>query len=363
MGAAARGRTITRRLIRRSIALVTLVSALQVGARASTAYTPYNYTLSVLNGYWIFHMLPAMSFSATAPGDPGGVATAPRQDILRVGFIHLDGLGNADGRTIATTADNTGNTVIIDFTWTGTYTLNQDPYTLLPSGDGTGTLSITPTVTDASCTPRQSPGVCATFEGNQTYAFVFSKRTGQISLNETDNAGGGAKIFLTGDATRQWTRTYQWTFAPGILVRRWSFQLRPAVGFAAVAPGDPGGVATAPRQNLLIVGYAQFDGIGGALGRMVATTDDDYGSTVVIDFPWTGSYAINADGTGVLTVTPQVSDDSCTPQQPKRVCATFETDQTYAFAVSKSHVQMFLAETDNATEHAKIFLSGTAALQ
>ncbi len=352
-----------KRPIRGSIALVTLALALQLGVRASMAFTPYDYTPALLNGYWIFHMLPAMSFSATAPGDPGGVATAPRQDILRVGFMHLDGLGNADGRTIATTANNTGNTVIIDFTWTGTYTLNQDPYTLVPSGDGTGTLSITPSVTDASCTPRQSPGVCATFEGNQTYAFVVSRRTGQISLNETDNVGGGAKIFLTGDATRQWTRTVQWTFAPGILVRRWSFQLRPATGFAAVAPGDPGGVATAPRQNVLIVGYAQFDGLGGALGRMVATTDDDFGSTVVIDFPWTGAYGIDPDGTGVLTVTPQVSDDSCTPRQSRGVCATFETAQTYAFALSKSHVLMFLAETDNARERAKIFMYGTAALQ
>lgn len=122
------------------------------------------------------------------------VATAPRQNLLQVGYIDWNGFGGASGRTIATTDDNGGNTVIIDFTWTGTYTINAD---------GTGTLSVSPFITDASCTPAQLAGVCATFEGTETYAFAASKSRPSMYLAGTDNAGGGAKIFMAGQAKVQ----------------------------------------------------------------------------------------------------------------------------------------------------------------
>src|SRR5689334_12407274 len=48
---------------------------------------PLVFNASSLKGPWAFQMLPAKSFSASAPGDPGDVAGAPRQDILRVGVI------------------------------------------------------------------------------------------------------------------------------------------------------------------------------------------------------------------------------------------------------------------------------------
>ena len=46
---------------------------------------------------------------------------------------------------------------------------------------------------------------CATFEGPETYAFVVNNHGPQklLSLIQTDNEGGGAKVFLTGEAQRQ----------------------------------------------------------------------------------------------------------------------------------------------------------------
>ena len=39
-------------------------------------------------------------------------------------------------------------------------------------------------------------------EGHEDYAFVFTARGGKrLELIQTDNAGGGSKIFLTGAAT------------------------------------------------------------------------------------------------------------------------------------------------------------------
>lgn len=166
-----------------------------------------------IKGNYSFRMTPVKSFSTDAPGDPGGLASAPRQDLLRVGFFQADGKGTLSGRTIATTDTNTGATWVITFNWTGKYSVNSD---------GTGFFSVD-TIRDLVCTdmtvahagPTPHPataggtpflgnaGACpADVEGHEDYAFVFSARGGkQIEFIQTDNAGGGSKIFLTGLAT------------------------------------------------------------------------------------------------------------------------------------------------------------------
>jgi hypothetical protein len=152
-----------------------------------------------LMGSYSFHLTPAVSFAPWYDGTNGrdsGVTTAPRQDVLRVGTFAADGKGNVSGHTIATTDDGL-TTVVIEFTWSGTYTVNSDD---------TGRLTIaTVNVTNASCTPAQTPGLCATFEGPEAYAFVMNTHGAEklVSLIETDNSGGGAKIFLTGEARRR----------------------------------------------------------------------------------------------------------------------------------------------------------------
>ena len=152
-----------------------------------------------IRGSYSFRLTPVTSFAPWYDGTNGkdsGVISAPRQDILRVGTFTADGMGGVSGHTIATTDDGL-TTVIIDFTFSGTYTVNDD---------GTGSLTIdTVNVTDGSCTPAQSPGACAGFEGPETYAFVINRHAAEkwISLIETDNQGGGAKIFLTGEARRR----------------------------------------------------------------------------------------------------------------------------------------------------------------
>jgi hypothetical protein len=167
-----------------------------------------------LKGRYVFRMTPAKSFSADAPADPGGLATAPRQDLLRVGWFIADGKGNLEGKTIATTDTNDGQTWIITFDWRGKYTV---------AADGTGFFSIDAisnlvctnmTVSHTGATPHPAPSggtpgpgnvTCPPgVEGHEDYAFVFSVPQGKrIEFIQTDNAGAGAKIFLTGVARRE----------------------------------------------------------------------------------------------------------------------------------------------------------------
>jgi hypothetical protein len=169
-------------------------------ASAQTTAKPQPDRTHRARGGYTFRLTPVTSFAPFFDGSNGkdsGVVTAPRQDILRVGTLKADGFGNVTGHTIATTDDGL-TTVVIDFTWSGTYVVNDD---------GTGSLSIaTVNVTDASCTPAQAAGQCALFEGAETYAFVINRHGEDktVSLIQTDNEGGGAKIFLTGEAKRGW---------------------------------------------------------------------------------------------------------------------------------------------------------------
>ena len=169
-----------------------------------------------INGVYAFRMTPAKSFTADAPADPGGIAGAPRQDVLRVGVFTADGAGNLSGHTLATADTDQGNTWLVTFDWAGKYIVNSN---------GTGYFSVD-TITNMVCTdmtvdhtgstphPAAAGGTplagnvacptgTAAVEGHEDYAFVFSTAGGkQLQFIETDNAGGGAKIFMTGTANR-----------------------------------------------------------------------------------------------------------------------------------------------------------------
>jgi hypothetical protein len=309
-----------------------------------------------LTGYWGFQLQPAKSLSAVAPGDPGGLAGAPRQDILRVGVIHFDGATAVDGRMIATTNDSSGDTVIIDFLFTGIYTMNTT---------GIGTMEIAPVgIVDSNCTPGQPPGDCATFEGPETYAIAITRNRG-LSLAQTDNVGGGAKIFLAGEAQKQTSAPPH--YSNKSVRRAFALRLVPATSFAVNPPqncplSDPGNIAGAGRQHVLRVGTIIFSGVGTVGGHMVATTDTNSGDTVVVEFDWGGVCAINTDGTGSMTMMPLPTTVLCTPPQAPGVCPTLVTAETYAMVIVPKRGRVYLTETTNVLG-AKIFLAGEGNYQ
>jgi len=307
-----------------------------------------------LTGYWGFQLVAAKSLSAVAPADPAGVATAPRQNVLSVGVIHFDGATAVDGHMIATTDDQTGTTVIVDFFFSGTYTMNTT---------GIGTMSIAPVgIDDTRCTPMQPPNVCATLEGPQTYAITFTRNRG-LSFSETDNAGAPvAKIFLAGEAQKQSAAPPN--YGNGSLRRALALRLVPGTGFAVnCLAADPGMIAAAGRQHVLRVGTIIFSGVGTVGGHMVATTDDNAGNTVVVEFDWGGVCAINTDGTGSMTMVPLPTTVQCTPAQGPGVCPTLvPVGETYAMAIVPKRGRVYLTETSN-LGGAKLFLAGEANYQ
>jgi hypothetical protein len=188
-----------RALWRTSIACAALVLLGAMGAAGDDDKDHRKQDRGKLRGTYTFRLVPATSFAPFLPGS--GVDTAPRQDILRVGVFTADGSGNVTGRSIATTDDGLV-TIKIDFDWKGTYTLDAQ---------GLGEIVINaPAAADInSCVngdnlPVVSP-TCDTLEGAERYAIVLNPHGDDkvVDLIQTDNAGGGAKIFLTGQAKRR----------------------------------------------------------------------------------------------------------------------------------------------------------------
>jgi hypothetical protein len=205
---------MTKRMTSRSTAFA---AVLAVGIASLPAFgKPHNNeNAPSVKGHYSFRMTPAKSFSANAPGDTGAIANSPRQDVLRVGVFSADGSGDLSGHTMATTDTIQGKTWLVIFDWTGKYVVN---------GDGTGFFSVdavtnmvctdmtvahtgpTPHPVTTGGTPLLGNTACPTgadsIEGHEDYAFVFATPGGKrFEFMQTDNDGGGAKIFMTGSAT------------------------------------------------------------------------------------------------------------------------------------------------------------------
>lgn len=191
------------------------LAAFWFGVYPASSQEETEHPMARIRGRYSFRMTPVKSFSADATGVVVSPVDPPRQDILRVGVFTVADEGNIAGHTIATTDTNNGETWIVEFNWTGKYAVNPD---------GTGFFSVDEvdfvactkmTVGHTGDTPHPVAQGGAPFRGNVTcptgedapeghedYAFVFTTRGGKrIEFIQTDNDGGGAKIFLTGVAT------------------------------------------------------------------------------------------------------------------------------------------------------------------
>ena len=153
-----------------------LAAVLALASTTTASAKDFKYSVRSFKGAYSFRLVPATSFAPLSA--TSGVGTAPRQDFLRVGAFVADGSGGVKGRMVATTDDSAGTTIVRDFKFTGVYTVDTD---------GFGTLTLTPEAGTVD-------------EGVETYAIKLNDRAKLAHLIQTDNDGGGAKIFLTGDA-------------------------------------------------------------------------------------------------------------------------------------------------------------------
>ncbi len=183
-------------------------------------------------------------------------------------------------------------------------------------------------------------------------------------MQRHDGGSAGAKILLTGEAIRQSRSVTPYFFTSSSLTSRWQFRFAPAMSFAALAPGDPGNVIGAPRQNVMRVGYLEFNGVGAIVpGTVLAYTDNTLGEPISMQFQWVGTYTIGSDGIGTINVTPVVNPaTACTPADAS--CGSFQSPETYAFVASKSRQHLMLIQTNNLRgTGAVIYQRGTAQKQ
>lgn len=190
-----------RKLDMRAAVMVSLVLLLSKGlAEADNRSRP---PCDKLRGTYAFRLVSVKSFAAES--GTSGLADAPYQDILRVGVLKIKGDCSVTGDVRATIDDNNGNTRLVLFNWTGTVTpstpnlegelnVSPDPSSLVCRDS---TVAGKPTVT---C-PTAADG--SPVEGAEEYEYVVVKGERALELIQSDNVGGGAKIFMTGRAAKQ----------------------------------------------------------------------------------------------------------------------------------------------------------------
>ena len=156
-----------------------------------------------LAGKYTYHLNSLKSFSADAyngaSDDPGDLAGSLAQSVLRVGVFTIEqNCSVSSGRAITTNDTDTGATRSIDLNFSGTITQNSD---------GTGAMVITfgstNACSDMTVDPPSSAGACDFSGIKERYAVVFNKKAKTVDMIQTNNVGGGAKIFLTGVAQRR----------------------------------------------------------------------------------------------------------------------------------------------------------------
>ena len=140
------------------------------------------------------------AFSLTASGSLVGSNQTPvAQTINRLGVIDADGKGGLSGHSISVLDDGT-NITIIDYKWTGTYTIQPD---------GTGTMTINAPapsdINDCRSGAGDTVGGCSALVGQEKFAFVMisGSKTDSLGLIQTDGPVGSPRLLLRGAANSQ----------------------------------------------------------------------------------------------------------------------------------------------------------------
>ena len=140
------------------------------------------------------------SFAVTASGSlVESNQTTVSQTINRVGVITADAKGGLTGHSISVLDDGT-NVTIIDYNWSGTYTINSD-------GTGTVTFNAPKPADINQCRDGSGAviGGCSELVGQEKFSFaiVSGQKSSTLALIQTDPPVGSPRLFLRGTATTQ----------------------------------------------------------------------------------------------------------------------------------------------------------------
>ncbi len=384
------------------------IAALLVVAIARAASAACSGT-ACLKGTYAFRLDPATGFDANLASttDPGNVGGALRQNVTRAGQFTANGSGSPGtitaGETFATTDDNSGNTYLIDFTWTGSYTVNSDL---------TGTLSINPDSSSSwKCYDMTNPSGPPDWQASTPYLnwpnqiMPVLKNAGNFVYQPVTPPDWSANHYYPNlyTASVQIYPTignsshYAFRRSP---VENWIKNTAYAVGYQIVpsAANNPGGylfqVTTAGTSNATTEPATFNQTVGGTttdgsvtwtnenviLGRTGATEPSWPAS--VVAFSTTGGFTTDGgimwineglEGTSGTSEpswaqTGQITNDGGvtwafmgnSPLTPIACTSSWEGAETYSTSLSLSHGAVEMVETDNSGGGAKIFKGGEA---
>jgi hypothetical protein len=226
-----------------SLKLAAVTLALSASPRVGVSQTTQTYGATSLNGGYVFHL-------SGAAADPQGRPTA----ILELGLLTADGAGNLSGNE---TLSLDGS--IIPRTFSGRYAVNPD---------GAGSITLY---------PNWGPAM------NADIVIANGGRSVKLVLTDLNNALSGE---LDAQAPLQPTgRTYDATSING----GFDFNL---TGYAYDTRSVRSGLITE-------VGRLALDGGGNVTGYSTLSLGGG-----IIRRTFTGSYTVNADGAGSLTLSP-----------------------------------------------------------
>ena len=229
-----------------------LVFAAQVGRENPP--DPLDYSLTSLSGSYAF------------------VGTYGDHVAANLGVVVFDGLGSAEGSILVNQPGVNGSREIVNVTVDATYSVNPN---------GTGTIEFVVTFPDGH-----------TAEVTEDFVITVSERRGRTLL--------ATSIF---EAQQQPSVVISGTvFVVHTLTRLPDDPARRGYSQASLS-GDYSVVGTYTGHVASVLGVMSFDGRGTFAGSAVANQPGPNGPRTIVNITLAGTYSVNADGTGTMSVT------------------------------------------------------------
>lgn len=209
---------------------------------------------------------------ASLSGNYAFVGTYADHVAANLGVVAFDGLGTAEGSILVNQPGVNGSREIVNVTVEGTYSVNAN---------GTGTIQFVVTFPDGR-----------TADVTEDFVITRSERRGRSLL--------ATSIF---EAQRQPSVVISGTvFVVHTLTRLPDAPAGQGYSLASLS-GDYSVVGNYTGHLASVHGVLSFDGRGTFAGSAVANQPGPNGSRTIVDVTLGGTYSVNADGTGTMSVT------------------------------------------------------------
>ena len=209
---------------------------------------------------------------ASLDGSYAFVGTYADNVAANLGVIAFDGLGSAKGSVLVNQPRVDGSRIIVNVTVAGTYSVNPN---------GTGTIQFMVTFADGH-----------TSDVTEDFVVTKAEKRGRMSLaTSIFEAQEQPSVVISGKV-----------FVVHTLTKLPDASARQDYSLASLS-GDYGVVGNYAAHVASVLGVVSFDGLGTFTGSTTANEPGPNGSRTIVKVTLSGTYSVNADGTGTMSVT------------------------------------------------------------